>query len=936
MKNDVIVLGRLDLDVNSVVDKLEKFRKQLADLSEVQRKLESQGQTQSSQYKNNVATIIALNDEYKVTDAILSRNLMINEAYIKTQLRLDYALQEVMHSENEHINNNEKLLKLRKDLKRDSANYAENISLINAKLEQNSNWLKENGSDIVKLNTTMGYYKNQVAESFASINILNGGLSGFTTRAQEAGGAGPLLKNAFAGITGGIKGMGAAIVANPVGLILTLLMPIIQGVFEVFKKFTPLMNVLEQAMAAVDAIIQSIANSFLALMDPAKSASEVFSEMGNNSSKAAAEAVKLKKAQQELRQELELQDVRNEKAKGLIADQIALSKDITLTEGDRIKAFKKAAQIETENFKQRKKQSLETYNNAVAAIANGKNLTDEEIEGLKRGGLAYAQKLMKVKSIGDDEIKALKDAQIKREGVFAEEKTLIATHNEGLGAMHKDFREERERLEKEAHDAALRRQEEHEKKKQEFIAAALQKQKLKLETFVQSEGDKAKSLADELKFLEEVKNKKLAIAQSEYNASKKTANDALQLKIEKGAAEIESAKATADATAAYAHKELDLYIQLHPNILEGKQQLTQELITEEEKRLQHIKDAKERELQLILKTNDAEIEAKRKNNEQLAANDLEYLAKKGELDSEFKKTTNANNKALDDQEKARVASEAQAQQRINIANAQTKYDGDLIVEQARFDEELVRLKDQLDKKQITLEQYDQLRVIATEEHNNKEKEISLAKNTAVASQYATLFGNISQLLGKKTAAGKAAAIAEATMNTYNGVTQVWASASILPEPFATASKIASTAVVVASGLKAVKQIAGTKTPKAEKGALFSIGGNRHSNGGTLFTGADGTRFEAEQGELIGVMNRNAAAHFMAFNNAFPAGGSSAPNYFAGGGIVSREVAQQSVNIDELAAKIALANRSLPTPVVAVQDIVAQSNSYVQVRDAANF
>jgi hypothetical protein len=84
------------------------------------------------------------------------------------------------------------------------------------------------------------------------------------------------------------------------------------------------------------------------------------------------------------------------------------------------------------------------------------------------------------------------------------------------------------------------------------------------------------------------------------------------------------------------------------------------------------------------------------------------------------------------------------------------------------------------------------------------------------------------------------------------------------------------------------------------------------------------------------MNRNAARHFMAFNNAFPASGASAPNYFAGGGIVSREIAQQSLNTDELALKIAEANRTLPAPIVAVQDIVTEGNSYVRVRDAANF
>lgn len=50
---------------------------------------------------------------------------------------------------------------------------------------------------------------------------------------------------------------------------------------------------------------------------------------------------------------------------------------------------------------------------------------------------------------------------------------------------------------------------------------------------------------------------------------------------------------------------------------------------------------------------------------------------------------------------------------------------------------------------------------------------------------------------------------------------------------------------------------------------------------------------------------------MAFNNTFPAGGATAPNYFANGGIVSREMAPSGLNTDELAAKIAQANASPP-------------------------
>lgn len=137
-------------------------------------------------------------------------------------------------------------------------------------------------------------------------------------------------------------------------------------------------------------------------------------------------------------------------------------------------------------------------------------------------------------------------------------------------------------------------------------------------------------------------------------------------------------------------------------------------------------------------------------------------------------------------------------------------------------------------------------------------------------------------------------------------------------------------------MRNVAKIKGSKEPKFEQGGLVEIGGNRHNAGGTLFTGTDGTRFEAEQGELIGVMNRNAARHFMAFNNSFPTGGTSASNYFANGGIVSRAMATPGFNTDELAAKIADANRNIPAPVVSVQDIITEGDSYVKVRQGANF
>ena len=106
---------------------------------------------------------------------------------------------------------------------------------------------------------------------------------------------------------------------------------------------------------------------------------------------------------------------------------------------------------------------------------------------------------------------------------------------------------------------------------------------------------------------------------------------------------------------------------------------------------------------------------------------------------------------------------------------------------------------------------------------NKEKELNderilQQQKIAIVGQ---TFGALASILGKNSAAGKAAAIAQATINTYQGITEVWSTKSTLPEPFATISRIASTATVLASGLSAVKSIKSQKLPAGASGGGIS-------------------------------------------------------------------------------------------------------------------
>jgi hypothetical protein len=399
---------------------------------------------------------------------------------------------------------------------------------------------------------------------------------------------------------------------------------------------------------------------------------------------------------------------------------------------------------------------------------------------------------------------------------------------------------------------------------------------------------------------------------------------------------------TAQITSDFAKARLDLYLQQNKSLIKNGKEITAKIIEDEKTRLENIYSMNERLLNEKSGLNFKEIQAKQRSNQELSLKETLFLTDMLRLKEEHAAQLAANDQALKDYEdadkekkRAKEAAKRRQEYEDKVALADNDYAVQRLKEEERYKEETTILTQRREDGLITEEHYLSLMKASQKEHDKNMQDIDKARfdnKLALASQ---TFGNLATIMGKESAAGKAMAVAQTTIDTYRSATAAYAALAGMGPAGPVLGGIAAGAAI-AAGLANVKKIVATKPPKAEKGALFSIGGNRHSAGGTLFKGADGTTFEAEQGELIGVMNRNAASHFMAFNNAFPAGGSSAPNYFAGGGIVSREIASPSLNIDELAAKIADANRAIPSPVVSVEDIITQGNSYMKVREGANF
>lgn len=129
---------------------------------------------------------------------------------------------------------------------------------------------------------------------------------------------------------------------------------------------------------------------------------------------------------------------------------------------------------------------------------------------------------------------------------------------------------------------------------------------------------------------------------------------------------------------------------------------------------------------------------------------------------------------------------------------------------------LIEDKTLSEEQRTTLEkEYAEARkTIAQKEAEAKEKNIQAVSN---------LLGNLSNLLGESTAAGKAAAVAQATISTYQSAVQSYNSLSGIPIVGPALGAVAA-GVAVASGIANVKKILSVKSPKGNGGASAPSGG----------------------------------------------------------------------------------------------------------------
>jgi hypothetical protein len=124
-----------------------------------------------------------------------------------------------------------------------------------------------------------------------------------------------------------------------------------------------------------------------------------------------------------------------------------------------------------------------------------------------------------------------------------------------------------------------------------------------------------------------------------------------------------------------------------------------------------------------------------------------------------------------------------------------------------------------EQKQQIREMYAKKREKLDQEHNKSKKKLNQAEKDAVLQTTAATFNIIGQMMGENSAAGKAASVASATINTYQAATNALANTPGPPPIPQIAAGIA-----IASGIMNVKKILSTKTPGPSGGAAAAAGG----------------------------------------------------------------------------------------------------------------
>ena len=935
-------IAQIDIDVDSLIAKSAEVREKLINIGNEMKVLKddfSKGNISIEEYTKTLTLLTAeqrgQRDELRVYDTLVKNHITTEAKEIDTNKKKTGSIKELSASlsQNKHIyqllseeerNNAEVGGKLLAVIQEQDKKYKELQKSIGNNQVDVGNY-RQAILDAVGDNQAFGTSMNSVVNTFNSLKVNVVALATPFTNFVQTGKMAPGVLNATATATGnvstGMKILRGAIISTGIGALIVALGSLIsyftstqEGVNKVNKVLTPLKVLFQSLIGVSQQVGKVLVDTFKAVWEPIKKIGEfigtylimpikqvvgVVKGLGKvltGDFKGAWEEVK-KPAQDLVNKGKEMGQAVANGRKRLnelgkdwkdVANNFGNIMDEALKRGQRIEEInQRLAKSEAEHIE--KTEALKELFAEQNQIARD---TSKSVEEREKAAKASVETLKQINALARErnqlEVERI-ELQQKSNDTSDEEKADLARKKAELNAANREMlnaetaqnkvinsirntarQEENARAKEQADKARARMQEE------------LKQQREAVEEYVKTNSAVAKSLQERLSIEEKGMQDRLAVLEKE-----KTKGLIKKNEYEKQKRDIEEAylKTRTDLSIEAVKKEAEQYELQNKTKIDSETRLTAELIAQEQARQDAIYQKKvealEKEKKLKQEAHDWDYNAEDAYQQQLQELREGYDEKSRELSKQ---------QSDNEKEEKKAQQELDFQDKLLTLQEQGATQWEIEEEQMRQNHEQEReaLNELLASNQVSQEEYNKRLSILNRKQSQDEINLKRKTEESKLSLAQSVFGGLKSLAGEQSALGKAAAIAEATINTYLGVSK--AISQGLPMGAVMA------AVTLATGMMNVKKIVETDV-KYEKGGLLK--GKSHNEGGIPFTVAGRGGFEAEGGEYI-VNKRATAMYFPVLEaiNRSVSNGNYNPVYMQAGGVI-KQLPEMKIDYTEI-------------------------------------
>ena len=889
-----INIAELLIDDKALLKSSQEIKKELDELKKTNRELKKAGLESSKVFIQNSADIKILSKAYNENIKTINQRQQAQVDANARQEQLNVALN-IEANTIEGLREQNKLLnKLRNQTNILTEDGRKELEMLNAKLDENNNKIKENVDQYTQQKINIGNYKDSIKEAFEELNIFNGGFAEFIARSKDAGGVGPMVTNSLKGMTQGVIGLTKAtlaFIATPIGAVLTVIVGAIALVSNAFNRSEASMNKVRKAISPLTGLFNKLLGALEPvgefLIDGIVSAFELVEKGILSTMKSIESGLRF----------LGLESA---------ADSLNSFTESVAQTAESSRELADAEALLAENQRKTRLVQLEYLRDAekLRQIRDNENLSiKERTQANEELGAVLKKQIAEELALAEQAL-ALTDLRIKAEGETsallderAERLIEIADIQERITGQESEQLVNRVSLQKEAVDKAKEMQDKIREQAQERISQLEDE----ISLFISQQGFRENSLEDELSIQQKVADKRSEILRQQLDNDliTQTQYDTALLEMQN-----ELLARKSEILLQNAENELQIFENENRDRLTNEQFFTEQLLQEELNRQERLAD-KRREFARI-------------QFEEGVINQQQYNARINEIDEE--------NRLRKEEAQRKRQFQEQEQRLINLELRRE-------AEQLTFEEDLaiglemleMERKQAIANAESTGADISLINKKYARIEQDLRKSVELAKVDLVSKG----LGQIKGFFDESTGIYKAFAIAQATMDTY-------ASANLALKTYPPPAGPIFAGISIAQGLANVARIGGVQF---EDGGIITTGdfqrikGPSHAGGGVPIYAGNQYVGEAEGNEGIGILNRSAFSDFMRYNNSFISG-KSANGQFTGGGIITQTVRTPNNNADVIAGfEQALA--SMPPPIAIVEDIDRGLNNKILIESGAN-